>query len=349
MTTGANVPFLPDNAETLSNANVNTIDTTSGTAGVTLGLALTVYASPTTNNNSVPADVTMADTYQSTSLYTTPELIPANITIAGGGSTTGIVGVVPFVWVRTPTTDAGGNAITNVNPSMVNLLYGAGHVVASFFTGNAAHTSQIYAAGRDPDSGSRLATFGESGLGANATVKQYRPTGGASAIVAGSTSFSSVELWPTTTVTNLGQTFTNGNAGESSGGTLVGYLKLNYNAGAVLGYAGATDVAGVIAPTAASGAGAQTAVVLSYNGVSLPYSVSNSGTSTATATFDYTNIKNGSYTFWTYEQMLYSTSITTTVKAVGDKIASQIYNVDAVVLVPDMLVSRPGDGAQVSP
>ena len=344
VTSNANVPFLPDNADTAGGAYVNNAVTTPDTHSASSELTVTTTAGGN-NTNSVPAEVTMADTYQSATLYKTPVLTGA--TISGGAPE--IVGIIPFVWLRSPSADTGVSSITNLNPQLINLLYGNGSLPASLFTGNSADVnSLIYAAGRDPDSGTRLTAFAESGLGANATVVQYRPTGGSAGSGTNGTavgglsnagSVTSVEVWPTTTVANLGQSFSGGNAGESSGGTLVGYVSKAFatgTPGALIAYSSSDDAKSAIQ------AGAQ---LLSYNGSSL---ASQPALGTA-PTYDFTQITNGKYTFWGYEHMLYTSGTLPALKTLANKIATQIFTTEAIITVGAMNVSRPGDGGQVGP
>ena len=250
VTSGALIDFLPDDLDTQSGKTVDIVTGTSPTIpsfGSTVG-SNGLNATPS-GLNAVAAEVTMSDTYQSATLYRTPVLSGAVIT----GGAPEIVGVVPFLFYRTPSADAKVAALTNMTPKTANLLFGNGTLPLAFWSGLAAdETAIVYAAGRDPDSGTRLTTFAESGLGANATVVQYNPAtqdGTAVGSVSNTGSITAVQVFPDTTVANLGQTFVNGNAGEASGGTLSGYMSKAFaigTPGALVGYSGTSDASGAV-------------------------------------------------------------------------------------------------------
>ena len=337
VTSGALLEFFPDNLDTVSGATVGIVTGTSPTIP-TFSSGNGLNATPS-GVNTVAAEMTMADTYQSATLYRTPVLAGATIT----GSSNDIVGVIPFVWIRTPSSDAPLANLTNMTNKTANLLYGNGTLPLAFWSGLASdETNIVYGAGRDPDSGTRLSTFAESGLGANATVVQYNPSAQNATAVSGvSTSgqITGVQVFPDTNVVNLGQTFVNGNAGEASGGTLAGYMSKAFNTGtpgALVAYLSYNDAAGAIQ------AGA---VPLTWNGVSI---TTTNGLGNA-PTFDFTNIRNGKYTFWAYEHVLFLSGTPAAKKTVANKIATQIFTTDAPVLISSMRVSRQVDGGIVGP
>ncbi|MDB6117238.1 MAG: hypothetical protein JWO08_1019 [Verrucomicrobiaceae bacterium] len=345
VTSGALLEFLADDTDTRGGnfSTVNIVASSSPTVpsfGSTVGANGLCQTPGGTNPsvNSVAAEVTMSDTFQDATQYRSPTLTGAVIP----GAPPAKVGVVPFVWIRTPSAAANVSALNNMNPTLANLLYGNGTLPLAMWSGLASDESYlVYGAGRDPDSGTRLSTFAESGRGANSTVRQYHPltedTTATSISQAGS--INSVEVFPTTTVANLGQTFINGNAGESSGGTLAGYMAKGFataNPGALVAYSGTGDASGAIQK------GAQ---ILAWNGVSLATQPA-LGTTPA---FDFNLIRNGKYTFWSYEHMLYLSGISADKKTVANKIATQIYTTDAQILISSMRVDRAGDGAQVTP
>ena len=347
VTSGAGLDFFPDDTDTRG-GSFSTADVVAsasptppafgaGTGLVTVSLA---------GLNTVPAEVTMSDTYQAATLYRSPTLSGA--VINGGAAPKEIVGVVPFIWMRTPSADASVASITNMNRQVANLLYGNGTLPLAFWSGSALpadQTALVYAAGRDPDSGTRLTTFAETGLGANATVVQYNPssqtTGSPVAGVSTSGSVTGVQVFPDTTVANLNQVFTGGNAGEASGGSLAGYMGKAFaigTPGALIAYSGTGDASGAIQ------AGA---IALAWDGVSLCSQPALGTAPSFTAGFDL--IRNGKYTFWGYEHVLYLSGIAGPKKVVADKIATQIYTTDAQILMSTMNVSRRLDGSLVGP
>lgn len=348
VTNSLSLDFLPDDTDTRG-GNFSTVDITASASpsvpsfGSTAGSNGFCQTPGGTNPsvNLVPAEVTMSDTFQNATLFRSPTLIGA--VINGGANPAEIVGVVPFLFFRTPSSNAAVNALTNMTPKTANLLFGNGSLPLAFWSGNSADEAKIvYGAGRDPDSGTRLTTFAETGLGANATVVQYSPlTQDATATsVSQAGSITSVQVFPDTTVTNLNQVFKDGNAGEASGGTLATYVAKEFNTGtpgALVAYSGTGD---------ASGAISKGAVPLTWNGVAIWNSVPALG---GAMTFDFTNIQNGKYSFWGYEHMLYLSGTLPAKKAVANKIATQIFNTDAQILISTMRVSRQVDGGIVGP
>src|SRR5262249_21938151 len=162
-------------------------------------------------------DVAFSDTFQSTSLFkgtvgtvTYATLTESTGTSAGHGSP---VGIVPFKWC------ASSNAtFTNVTSQMIRQLYANGKTPLAIFTGNNAdETKPVIALGRNPDSGTRLSAFAESGVGALSTVKQYQPQDSTGAIVKTTTgTVSQFAAWPAETINRISvSTF---NSGYSSGG-----------------------------------------------------------------------------------------------------------------------------------
>lgn len=173
-------------------------------------------------DTAVTADVTMSDTFQASTRFTSPKLT--------GGR---IVGIVPFVFTKNagfPTT------ALNITSTQVQTLLN-GNLILSALTGNPADTAKILAVGRDEDSGTRLQAFADSGFGINSSPKQFEllPVGGSP--------FSSSTPYPAQTVDGIAEPV--GHSGYASGGTVatvlntattftnprfVGYLGLNDNA-----------------------------------------------------------------------------------------------------------------------
>lgn len=281
VTQNLNVNFLPASALPVSGTTVNA----------------------TTGTEPAIPDVALADNYQSATPFTSPVL------------TDTIVGVIPFRWVASKGSPAG---LTNINPQLAQALFGSGSVALSLFTGSAADEGQkVWATGRDPDSGTRLTTFAESGIGVGAAVVQYQP-------VISSTVVTSQVPWPVTVVNGI--TFQQGNGGYSSGNSLVTTMQATTSAinGFYVSYMGLSDA------TSAINGGA---VGLNYNGV--PYTLD--------------NVKNGLYTFWCYEHLLYKSTLTGVKKTVADTLATQIATVDAPIKQSEMRVVRQTDGGVVTP
>jgi hypothetical protein len=158
-----------------------------------------------------------------------------------------------------------------------------------------------------------LTAFAEAGIGANATVTQYRPTVASGVITA-------LNPYPQQVVNGI--TFTEGNGGESSGGTLSGYFGNVSTPGLIVSYVGSGDAPGAVN---------NGAVQLTYNGV--PYSLD--------------GIKEGRYTFWCYQHVMYQPTISAAKKTVADLMADKIRTVTAPIKLSEMKCSRATDGAVV--
>lgn len=255
------------------------------------------------------ADVAMGDSYQSATPFTTPVI-----------DVDKVVGVVGFKWVASKDAALSYPNLNNMTPQLAQVLFGNGSTKLSTFTGDAADSSKfVFAIGRDPDSGTRLTAFAESGVGVNATVVQYQPTASGGAVT-------SQIPWPVSTVNGI--TFDEGNGGYASGGTLAGVMGnttlANLN-GVYVTYLSTGDAATAIT------AGAKE---IAYNGV----------------TYSTAAVQEGKYTFWCYEHLMYKSSVVTGVKkTIADAIATRIHDNDAPILLSTMHVHRNSDGGNVTP
>ena len=263
-----------------------------------------------------------------------------------------IVGVVPFQWVASYGTPTG----LSFSPQIANALFTAGNTPLALLTGSTtdrttlmantniggvvshnAKPAQLFAIGRDADSGTRVIAFAESGIGVNTTVTQYKPTTSGTAIA-------SHVYYPAATINGID--YDMGNTGYNSGGTLAGLMR--YSTSATIGgyyvtYLGKSDATTALS-TGATGVG--NAVALNWNGVAYW-----NGTS-----FNDTAITEGQYTFWGYEHVMFGSltndaavfapALAAAIKgtSVSDGTASQ-----AGISIYAMKVTRPGDGAQIAP
>lgn len=230
--------------------------------------------------------VTMSDSYQGSTLYTSPTL------------TDTIVGIVPFVFVKGSSNDSSVSTaaanITNVTSLAARALMTNGWIPMSMLTGVAADGQyDVVLTGRDNDSGTRLDALAEPGFGIFSPPLQYQLNG-------------------TTTITSLTAFSSSGGyaSGGGSAGQLTGQLKLPVDVAATnsihsgvkfipIGYAGTSDANNV----AAGGANN-----LKYNGVA--YSV--------------TAVQEGQYTFWAYEHIMYKNTYTGVGKNLADNVAARL-------------------------
>jgi hypothetical protein len=278
-------------------------------------------------DSSVP-DVAMSDVFQASSRFRgtvngiTYQILNRSKKTVGlpNGQ---VAGVVQFEFVGSNSTPG---TLTNVTSQNARDLFTTGHIALALFTGNNSDENfTVYGTGRDIDSGTRLTTLAEVGLGALATVKQYQPfKGGVLATTCcGALDAPPYQLFPVATINGITEPL--GDGGYSGGGDLSNGLA-NTTSGntSFLTYLGLGDATTAIA----NGAHA-----LAFNGV--PYSQ--------------TAVQEGQYTFWGYEHVYYRDSTTAAIRTVADKLALQIFNTDAPLPhYNDMRVSRIIDGGVVT-
>jgi hypothetical protein len=246
----------------------------------------------------------------------------------------------------------------SMTPDIFNAIWGnsKGHGPLSLFTGNQSdETTVVYSTGRNLDSGTRMTALSDTDFGVNNDIVQWVPT--VTNTTTTPTTVTTQARYPITTVDGI-STAPLGNGGESSGGTLRGYLLeqiassvytngsslnsggegggSNFTGGYYATYLGTSDAANVLPPTVS---GSLAATELQYCGV--PYS--------ATAT------EEGSYTFWSYEHMYLNPNIGTNSNAFAQALISQIEGEPAGSLsnaglpTSSMRVSRAVDGGAVGP
>lgn len=221
--------------------------------------------------------------------------------------------VLPFRWVKTDTTDLSG--VTNITSQQARVHYnGGGLTKLSLFTGVAADASKdVYAVGRDGDSGTRITTLAETGAGVFTELFQWAFTVGNN----GTPLDKNDDV-----ITDPVEVF---NEGYASGGDVASRLgATGYNA---IGYVGTSD---------ASTAITQGGLGLKYNGVD--YSVD--------------AVKNGSYTFWSKYQAIRKQTLSGAAHSVftslKDTLVASASTSDSIKLT-DMQVDRQSDGADVTP
>ena len=302
------IPFLPDGTPT----------STGGTSGATQA----------TVPEGIP-DIGMADQFQSSSAFfglyrgiTYPTLLE---------SPNSPVGIVPFKFMANKGAPAG---LTNINTQQARALFGAGALPLSFFTGNNAdETKTVVATGRDPDSGTRLNTSAEVGLGPQASVKHYEPLDSSNNLVKTvGVNIDHFVPWPASVINGIPVAVFNG--GYSSGGDLskmmANFSPANFT---VVSYASVNDADANSFPNGA--------VELSYNGVLL----GNTGGNYNNAAV----LTEGKYTFWCYEHVMYRNGTPAAVVNVADTLANQIKTVNAPVFLSSMKSERLTDGSTVFP
>lgn len=126
-------------------------------------------SSSQTNSTPTRADLSFADTSQAVSLTRTPSLTPI-------GSASGIVGIVPFTWVKNQQNAAAPSwwsNLVNVTHEQLQVQLAIPQVVG-FFTGNNTDTNNyVYTIGRNKGSGTRVNTLADTGYGVGVPVDQF--------------------------------------------------------------------------------------------------------------------------------------------------------------------------------
>ncbi len=303
-------------------ANTMSAVSLTGSAGSYTYVGGTVLpGSPVTET--VAAEVAMGDSFQGSTIFTGTGYANLNDQV---------VGVIPFEWVRgsaitndgTTTASSNFSGVTNMTElNAVNLLNGG--LPLSQFTGNVSDQGiGVEVLGRDEDSGTRLVSFAEPGFGPQSTPTQYQPTIGTGTL---SGVITALNPWPVNTVNGL--TYGLGHSGYSSGGTLATDVARQVTPGLstfVIAYLGRSDAGTAV------GLGA---TALTYNGVA---------DSNAT-------IQQGQYTFWSYEHVLYKSTLSGVAKDAADLMAKQTHDTDAAqagVLLSTMAVGRQVEGGPVT-
>jgi hypothetical protein len=121
-------------------------------------------SSETNSGTAFPADLAMADTSIAVSLSSTFT-----------AHDFGVVGIVPFSWVKNVQSSPLGtwSRLTDLSHPQIKVLLGFPQV-AAFFTGNANDTSNyVYAVGRNKGSGTRVNSLADSGYGITKPVVQF--------------------------------------------------------------------------------------------------------------------------------------------------------------------------------
>lgn len=262
------------------------------------------------------------------------------------------VGVVVFTMLTNE-----GSSITNVTSQQFRALIGSGYQPLSLFTGNPAHTTNVFATGRNDGSGTRTTYLAEVGYGISNTVNQYVTTDSTTSALTtiqlvpaggGATPANASTVW--------GQDIA-GNGGYSSGTTLrtdmgktgASVTVLDETGADIFGSPVRADLVTFLSISDAISARNNGAVMCAYNGVKLD-DIAAAGTNLSAA--DKEKVTSGRYTAWGYENLYRRSDI-----VAGDAVT--VYNgIKAAIPanlgatgIPlgDMQVGREVDGGVVAP
>jgi hypothetical protein len=330
---GLNQTFIKNSAVPNTNGNL--------VADTLASVSTTNLANTAIYETAVP-QISLADNTQSATIYT------------ANGLTETKVGVIPYEWVKgrvgaSHPAKAAFDGVTNITAQMAKALL-AGGAPVSFLSGTADTTStKVYAMGRNPLSGTRLVTFAESGFGSASDAIQV------TSVISGS-NITGISY----TADDLVNGFINGNNGYTSGGTLVGDLSKTVSdvngagngadAGqpfALVGYVGVGDAATLI-KNINGGTATDVSSVLAYNGASLGVTYNST---TQTTTWDFTAIKEGKYSLWSFAYLAYKPTLSGLPKTFADALSDNIIlNVPSAtgVKLADMKVTREFEGAVIT-
>ena len=274
------------------------------------------------------------------------------------------VGVVVFTML---TND--GSTITNVTGQQFRALFSNGSQPLRLFTGNASHTSNVYAVGRNDGSGTRTTYLAETGYGISNPVSQFYGTSNTTTTFTGLQKTALGDAYKSTV---WGQDL-DGNGGYVSGGDLTSLFgKTGDNVSVVdsdgttsLQESGRADLVTWVSLNDANTARTNGAVVCGYNGVKLDnfaagIFASGNSTFTALTAADKAKVTEGAYTAWGYQNLYARNGILTGAanttnarnKSVYDGIKAALTSTaigTAGLPISDMKASRPDDGATVQP
>ena len=319
-----------------------------------VGVAAPVYTLDTGffAGETAKADVTMEDSAQASTGFTTTDLIETR------------VGVLAFEWVVGSGPSGQPVPIDNITPLLAQAALSGG-VPLSQFTGVPTDTKAVYVIGRNFDSGTRLSCLAETGVGVFGGVQhvQVGTTGGNPGTA--SATITSMKLWPAETV--LGQAFAIGQGGYASGGTLADVLatppaatvefegsipvteRVRFGAGHLIGYLGRSDASRACRTTVIA---ANNAHRIKWNGYQIwNGTIAANGTPTS---YNDNLITEGLYQLWEYQNLAYRSTYGETSpngKAVADAIAQRIITVDASIngtKLQDMNVSKAVEGGVIT-
>jgi len=325
-------PFDPSYGTAINTAWIKASIASTGAAASVVSGQATGGTAIGTKTSTVPvadwdvastADFTMSDSLQAS----TPAADQVHPLVAAAG---GNLGVVEFMFAK----GTSGNCpaasyarLTNMTALGFQNLASSGNVGLAAFTGNAADKNiQVVLVGRDADSGTRLAAAFETGINAvDAPFNQF---------LAFDSSANDVGLAGAGTIADI-EFAADVLSGYSSGSQVKNVLNAPVSATATnqgtaqqfvfVGYVGTGDKP------------ASTSQYLTYNGVAWD----STGASTQL----------GQYTFWTYEQAYYLSSLATAKKTLVESIATAVKPLAASaggVTTASMLATRAGEGQVVN-
>ncbi len=261
------------------------------------------------------------------------------------------VAILPFVWCKGYYSPS---SVTNVTGHQVRPLLDNGSMALSFFTGNTNDTTNtMYITGRDLDSGSRVMSDTDTYYTGTPVLWGFNTT--------------APTVWAIMNQNLLGSLY---GFGYSSGGNVAAALTNQNEGGACVSYLGLNDAL-TVATTAstavtnipAPGGGCG---LITYDG-NMPFLGYTPGVTTSVpANPDFTPIKTGQYSLWSYENLemlnthtsdsiyMYYTNMVTAIDndialAVAGVGNDTVYGPVTAVRLSDMQVGRTAVGGKITP
>jgi hypothetical protein len=333
-TNNVRVPFydlakLASNSVTSRTTGLAQPDTTTMTAGTLTSLQ--------------KGDVGCSDSFQASSRFQGSKKASDGRTYSG--VTAQAVGVVPYSPVASKGFDTTFPERNMTLPNMYQILT-AGTITGEKISGSTNQNNvKIFATGRNVDSGTRVIALANLKGGVSDALVQWKvtATNGAATVMV---------KHPATTINGISTAL--GGSGESSGGTVAGYMTnvitstttvTGTSKGSLTNYmVGYVSVADIKAAGRTAGL-----VTLKFNGVE---GRCHDNTSHTTLDAGYTNIITGKYPWWGYEFVTYDNALASAnAKAFANNFVSLIKSFDSTnsVIAPniklsDMKAARTVDG-----
>jgi len=229
-----------------------------------------------TNTVSAKVDITFSDVDKAATLF--PNTPTTETSIA----------ILPFVWCKNyyaPST------VTNITGHQVRPLLDNGALELTFFTGNTNDAASLmYVTGRDLDSGSRVMNDTDTYYSGTPVLYGFNTTAPTVWAVMNQNLLGAIYGFGYSSGGNVATALTNQNAG----GPCVSYLGLNDSL--TVATTASTGVTNIVNPGGGCG-------LIAYDG-NMPFYGYTPGVSTSVPAYpDFTPIKQGHYTLWSYENL----------------------------------------------
>jgi hypothetical protein len=292
-----------------------------------------------TNTVSAKVDITFCDVDKAATLF--PNTPTTETSIA----------ILPFVWCKN---FYAPGTVTNITGHQVRPLLDNGALALSFFTGNTNDaTNSMFVTGRDLDSGSRVMNDTDTYYTGTPVLYGFNTSAPTTWAVMNQNLLGSLYGFGYTSGGNVATALTN----QFAGGPCVSYLGLNDSL--TVATTASSGVSNIVNPGGGCG-------LITYDG-NMPFYGYTPGVSTSVPAYpDFTPIKTGQYSLWSYENLetlnthtsdnVYS-YYTNMVSAIDTDISnaeaaggnSSVYGPVTAVRLSEMQVGRSTVGGKITP